>query len=235
MAIIGPADLPSVLKLRSEPMKKYVLSKMGHPMTEVEISEDVWETIWKVAGDFIAGYFPREQKLAVFYTSPLQSTYPLPKDAYWVQEVSWDPVTTRITDVFGAESFLFCVSDSFKILDKFGSLQYVADWKKSWKAKTPFGDSNLQIKRHPNDRQLPKVRVQYDGGAVEATSNHVIQVDGKWREFEEVQIGQDLSGIDTIRSVTGKTYFTSTDSIGIRAKTSGCYFGCNEGEPVLIH
>lgn len=111
MAILGPTDLPSVLKLRSEPMKKYVLSKLGHPVTEVEMTEDQWETIWRVAGDFIAGYFPREQKLGVFYTSPLQSTYPLPKDAYWVQEVSWDPVTTRIDDVFGAESFLFNIGN----------------------------------------------------------------------------------------------------------------------------
>lgn len=111
MAIMGPADLPSILKLRSEPMKKYVLSKLGHPITEVEITEDQWETIWRVAGDFIASYFPREQKLAVFWTSPLQPTYPLPEDAYWVQEVAWDPVTTRIDDVFGAESFLFNIGN----------------------------------------------------------------------------------------------------------------------------
>lgn len=111
MAILAPAELPSVLKVRSEPMKKYVLSKLGFPVTEVEITEDQWETIFRVAGDFIAGYFPREQKLAVFWTTPLQSTYPLPSDAYWVQSVNWDPVTTRIDDVFGAESFLFNIGN----------------------------------------------------------------------------------------------------------------------------
>jgi hypothetical protein len=111
MAIIGPADLPSILKVRSEPMKKYVLSKLGHPHVMVELSEDQWETIYRVAGDFIAGYFPKEQRLAVFYTNPLQSTYPLPADAYWVQQVQWDPVTTRIDDVFGAESFLFNIGN----------------------------------------------------------------------------------------------------------------------------
>jgi hypothetical protein len=111
MAILAPADLPSVLKVRSEPMKKYVLSKLGHPITEVEITEDQWEVIFRVSGDFIAGYFPHEQKLAVFWTSPLQSTYPLPSDAYWVQQVNWDPVTTRIDDVFGAESFLFNIGN----------------------------------------------------------------------------------------------------------------------------
>jgi hypothetical protein len=111
MAIMAPADLPSILKVRSEPMKKYVLSKLGFPVTEVEITEDQWETIWRVSGDFIAQYFPREQKLGLFWTTPLQSTYPLPEDAYWIQEVSWDPVTTRIDDVFGAESFLFNIGN----------------------------------------------------------------------------------------------------------------------------
>jgi len=111
MAILAPAELPSVLKVRSEPMKKYVLSKLGYPVTEVEITEDQWETIFRVSGDFISGYFPREQKLATFWTTPLQCTYPLPKDAYWVQSVNWDPVTTRIDDVFGAESFLFNIGN----------------------------------------------------------------------------------------------------------------------------
>ena len=40
-----------------------------------------------------------------------QSTYPMPSDAYWIQSVSWDPVTTRIDDVFGAESFLFNIGN----------------------------------------------------------------------------------------------------------------------------
>lgn len=111
MAIMAPADLPAILKVRSEPMKKYVLSKLGFPAVEVEIHEDQWETIFKVSGDFIAGYFPREQKLGVFWTTPLKSTYPLPQDAYWVQSVNWDPVTTRIDDVFGAESFLFNIGN----------------------------------------------------------------------------------------------------------------------------
>ncbi len=111
MAIIAPADLPAVLKVDSREMKKYVLSKLGYPVVEAEIMEDQWEVIFRVAGDFIAGYFPREQNLAVFNTTPLQSTYPLPQDAYWVQQVNWDPVTTRIDDVFGAESFLFNIGN----------------------------------------------------------------------------------------------------------------------------
>lgn len=235
MAIIAPADLPSVLKVRSEPMKKYVLSKLGYPVIECEITEDMWETIFRVAGDFIAGYFPREQKLAMFWTSPLQSTYPLPKDAYWIQEVAWDPVTTRIDDVFGAESFLFCVSPDFMILDKFGSLQPIGDWKKQWKAKTPFGDSGLSIKNHQNNRLLPKMRIKYENGTVEATANHVLQVNGKWREFGEVIIGDKLAGVKNTVGVQNIEVFESTDAIGLRANKSGCYYGCTSGDPILIH
>jgi hypothetical protein len=235
MAILAPTELPSILRVRSEPMKKYVLSKLGFPVTEVEITEDQWETIWRVSGDFIAQYFPREQKLGMFYTTPLQPTYPLPEDAYWVQEVAWDPVTTRIDDVFGAESFLFCLSPEFQILDKFGELQPLGDWKKAWKAKTPFGDSNLSIKCHNNKRMLPKIRIHYDSGIIEATSNHVLQCNLKWREFGEVKIGDKLSGIKDTLGVQNLELFESTDAISLRANKSGCYYGCTSGSPILIH
>lgn len=234
MAILAPADLPSVLKVRSDPMKKYVLSKMGHPITEVEISEDQWETIFRVAGDFIAGYFPREQKLAMFYTTPLQSTYPLPDDAYWVQEVHWDPVTTRIDDVFGAESFLFCVSPEFLILDKDGSLQPVGDWKSKWKASTPYGPRAMQIVERDNDKMLPKLRIVYDNGYVEATNNHVIKSDGKWRELSEIKKGDLVHGVKNMLEVQNIQVFESTDAISLRS-TVGCYYGCTKGSPILIH
>lgn len=235
MAIIAPADLPSVLKVRSEPMKKFVLSKMGYPNVDVEITEDQWETIWKVSGDLIAGYFPREQKLAMFYTTPLQSTYPLPKDAYWVQSVNWDPVTTRIDDVFGAESFLFCVSEEFMVLDKDSKLQHIGDWKRHWKAKTPFGNSNLTIKRHENERLLPKVRITYEDGVVEATANHVLECNSKWREFSEVHVDDILSGVKNKLKVQNIEVYESTEALGLRANTSGCYYGCTAGNPILIH
>jgi hypothetical protein len=111
MAIIGPNDLPVILKVRTDPMKKYVLSELGHPGVDVEITEDQFESVIRVTGDFISTYFPREQKFAFFMTQPLIPTYPMPDDAYWIQEVSWDPVTTRIDDVFGAESFLFNIGN----------------------------------------------------------------------------------------------------------------------------
>lgn len=111
MAIIGPADLPVVLKTPSDPIKAYVLTKLGYPSVNVELHEQQFEIILRTAGDWIAGYFPREQRLAVFYTNPLQTTYPMPSDAYWIQEVSWDPLTTRVNDIFSAESFLFSVGN----------------------------------------------------------------------------------------------------------------------------
>ena len=111
MAIIAPVDLPVILKVNSDPLKKYVLSQLGYPAVDVEITEDQFESVLRVTGDFISTYFPREQKLSVFWTQPLVPTYPMPEDAYWIQEVSWDPVTTRIDDVFGAESFLFNIGN----------------------------------------------------------------------------------------------------------------------------
>ncbi len=111
MAIIGPNDLPAILKVSSDPMKGYVLRSLGYPNIAVEITEDQLESALRVTGDFIAQFFPREQRFAVFYTNPLQPTYPMPEDAYWVQEVSWDPITTRIDDVFGAESYLFNIGN----------------------------------------------------------------------------------------------------------------------------
>jgi hypothetical protein len=111
MAIVGPRDLPVVLKLNSDPMKAYVMAQLGSPAVAVEVSEDQFEIALRTTCDFICGYFPREQKLALFYTQPLVATYPMPEDAYWIQEVQWDPVTTRIDDVFGAESFLFNIDN----------------------------------------------------------------------------------------------------------------------------
>ena len=90
MAIIAPRDLPVVLQVRDDPMKKYALSKLGHAGVEVEMTEDQFESVLRITGDFAAGYFPREQKFAYFYTQPLVPTYPMPEDAYWIQNVRLD-------------------------------------------------------------------------------------------------------------------------------------------------
>ena len=130
MAIVGPADLHSVLKVKSDPCKKYIFSKLGYPQVNVEIHEDQLETLLRTAGDFIAGYFPREQRLAVFYTTPLKNTYPMPADAYWIQSCNWDPLTTRIDDVFGAESFLFNIGNISGIQNILVDYHLLASYRK---------------------------------------------------------------------------------------------------------
>ncbi len=105
--ISGPGGVgPSILKVNSDPMKKYILHKLGYPNINVELTDEQLEDIIRVSGDFIATYFPREQKIATFYTIPLQPTYPLPDDAYWVEEVSWDPYAAKVDDLFGADYYL---------------------------------------------------------------------------------------------------------------------------------
>lgn len=229
--------MPSILKVRSEPMKKYVLSKLGYPQVAVELSEDQFESIYRVAGDFIAGYFPREQKLSLFWTSPLKSTYPLPKDAYWIQHVSWDPVTSRIDDVFGAESFLFCATPDLKILAVDGSLQPILDWKPHWRAKSPFGKTRIKKKDNSEmvRRPLSKVKISYGAGTIEAYSNHIIRAEDRWLEFGEVEVGHKLEGKSIRFSVDNIEVNEGISPISIKAVDSGCYYGCIEGEPVILH
>ena len=111
MAITGPSEGPVVLKLDSNPIKAEVMSHFGHPTIRVELEETHFEMILRTAGDFLAGYFPHEEKRAYFYTKPLVDEYPLPSDAYWIKQVMWDPSITRIGDVFGSESYLFNVGN----------------------------------------------------------------------------------------------------------------------------
>jgi hypothetical protein len=111
MAIIGPEQLPIVLKVDSNPLKFHILSQLGHPVVQVELAEPQFEQALRSTGDFVAHYFPLEERMAYFMTQPLQAEYPIPDDAYWIRNVVWDPTTTRIDDIFGAESFLFNIGN----------------------------------------------------------------------------------------------------------------------------
>jgi len=111
MAILGPDQLPAVLQVPSDPIKMETLSTLGHPVVHVELTEPQLEQVIRTTGDFIAQYFQFEQRYAYFYTQPLVNDYPLPQDAYWIRDVKWDPATTRLNDIFGAESFLFNVGN----------------------------------------------------------------------------------------------------------------------------
>lgn len=107
----GGQGCGAVLKLDTNPTKMEVLTHFGHPNVRVEITEEQFESIFRSAGDFIAGYFPFEEQIATFYTKPLVNEYDLPPNAYWIKQVFWDPAVTRIGDIFGAESFLFNIGN----------------------------------------------------------------------------------------------------------------------------
>ena len=111
MAIIGPPNLPQVLKADSNPLKLRVLHHFGHPNIRVELTEEQLEEMLRVTGDFISQYFPLEERYAYFYTQPLVTKYDLPEDAYWIREVAWDPAVSRINDIFSADMFLFNIGN----------------------------------------------------------------------------------------------------------------------------
>lgn len=106
MAIIGPSDLPVVLKVPSDGMKKYILTSLGFPTVDVELTEDQMEVILRNTGDFISGYFPQEQRYTWFMTRPMTTTYPMPQGAYWITDVQWDPMSTNVSDIFGVDYYL---------------------------------------------------------------------------------------------------------------------------------
>jgi len=237
MAILGPSELPYVLKVDSEPIKKYVLSKLGLSSVEVEVSEDQWETVLKTTGNFIAHYLSKEQRFAVFYSTPLVSTYPLPNDAYWVQEVAWDPVSTNIGDVFGAESFLFCFADGMMVLRDDGVLVDLAEWKPEFKAKTPYGPRKLILERHEQDQEL--VEVVYEGGLLKCTPNHPIKING---------IDDMINDWVEAKAVTGEAIGVGCKNKILNVKAAGfgptttiyvvgahCFYGCHGGQPILVH
>lgn len=238
MAITGPDDLPAVLKIDSEPIKKYVLTKLGHPTVEVELSEDQFETILRTSGDFIAHYLPKEQKLAYFYTQPLKSSYDMPEDAYWVQEVQWDPVTTRIGDVFGAESYLFCFADSTNIIRSDGEHINISKWLPEYMAKTPFGDRYLRLERHDEPQSL--VRILYKDGSIECTPNHPFKTNGlddiisDW-ECAADCIDHDLVTIDGSTKCNKVEYIEQGPTTTVYALGAHCFYACMNGVPVLVH
>ena len=234
MAIISPADLPVVLRVQSDPMKAYVLAKLGFPHVDVEISEQQMEIVLRNTGDFIAGYFPREQKFAVFYTTPLVSTYPMPDDAYWIQEVSWDPITTRIDDVFGAESFLFCWPGGTHLLTVEGPKTCEEIAQEKHKVITPFGPREPRIKW--NKKQQPIQILKTKNDYLICVPNHPINLNDKFRMAIEGFPGTRLrdsndkpqSIIDRDRSTTTGTWSVGTDN--------GCYYASALGkEFYLVH
>jgi len=156
MAIISPTDLPKVLRVDSNPLKLRILHHFGHPNVRVELTEEQLEEMLRVVGDFIAQYFPKEERYAFFYTKPLVATYDLPEDAYWVREVGWDPVVTRINDIFSAEMFLFNIGNitgiqnmllDYHLLQAYRKFsQRILSTEGSWEVG---GDNKIRLKPTP--------------------------------------------------------------------------------------
>ena len=166
MAIITKEQLPVVLKMQSDVMKFEILSTLGHPTVLVELTEPQMEQAIRTTGDFIAQYFPNEQKYAYFWTKPLINEYELPHDAYWVQDVKWDPATTRIGDIFGAESFLFNVGNVTGIQNILLDYHYLQAYRKfSQKVLATEGQwelkGNNKIRLFPTPRGAFPVVVEY--------------------------------------------------------------------------
>lgn len=181
MAILGPTELPAIFKIDGQEtlaMKKYVLTKLGHPTVEVEITEDQLESVLRVTGDFISHYFPREQKLAYFNTTPLQSEYPMPADAYWVEDVQWDPSVTRIGDVFGAECVVpnSIVRTSGGLTDA-GNVR-VGDEILSYDSNGEVIKSLISAKKF-NEKKCYKISA--GGRSIITSGDHLYLTDDGWR------------------------------------------------------
>ena len=236
MAILGPDQLPAVLQVPSDPIKMETLSTLGHPVVHVELTEPMLEQVIRTTGDFIAQYFQHEQRYAYFYTQPLVNDYPLPPDAYWVRDVKWDPATTRINDIFGAESFLFCFPKATKILDKDGSLQDVREWKSEWKVKTPYGSRRINIFKR-NSKNIQQARqIVYETGKLVSTINHpIFSVNRGWLNNDQFVVGDVLRGTNLDRKVTSFVDGGMIESYAVDVPRAQCLFACLEGEPVLVH
>ena len=235
MAIVGPKDLPVVLKLNPDPIKAYCLAKLGHPGVDVEVTEAQFEIAFRSACDFIAGYFPREQRLKVFYTQPLQPTYPMPEDAYWIQEVKWDPVSTRIDDVFGAESFLFSLPGGSQLLTTEGP-KTCEDISNNPKCRltTPFGPRKPLMRWNPKRQPIQVMRTEDDYLA--CTPNHPVNIDKKFRMAIVGFPGLNLlDADDKSREIIDRDR-VHTDGTWSVVTNSGCFYASALGKRFfLIH
>jgi len=231
---MSPSELPVVLKLRTDSMKHYVLSQLGHPYVDVEITEPQLESAIRVTGDFISGYFPREERLAVFNTRPLVPTYPLPTDAYWIKEVSWDPITTRIDDVFGAERYLFCAPGGTQLLTTNGPKACETIDVEKDKLVTPFGVSNLKLRWNPVKQPIQVLQTEKDYLAY--TPNHPINLDNKFRMaivgFPGMKL---LNSKDQQPEIIDRDRVSTEGTWSIETKC-GCYYASVLGkEFYLVH
>lgn len=244
MAIIGPAQLPLVLRVPSEPVKFEILATLGHPQVHVELTEDQLEQIIRTTGDFIAQYFPLEERYAYFYTQPFVSEYPLPADAYWVREINWDPATVRIGDIFSAESFLFNVGNvsgiqnlllDFHLLQAYRKFsQKILGTEGRWEVK---GDNMIRL--FPTPRGSFPVVIEYIPIVHRFRSPQAREVTKRMLVAEaKIILGNIRSKFGGIPSPDGGTMNLNGDALrteGQAEKEQALMDALNLGEPLGIY
>jgi len=230
MAILGPADLPVVLKVSSNQLKFHAISQLGHPVCLIEIGEAQMEQILRSTGDWISQYFPLEERYAFFMTQPLQAEYPIPEGAYWIRNVKWDPATTRIDDIFSAESFLFSHSASSFLLSNKGPKnadELLAD--KKLKLVTPFGLRKPLVRW--NERKQPAVTIKTINDELTCTINHPIMCNGDYIPAGTCKVGDVLSDKDSADITITEVVKHEIDGSWSIQTNVGCYYvstNCNQ-------
>lgn len=244
MAIIGPPDLPVVLKVPSDPIKMWVMHTLGHPTVMVELQEPQLEQAIQTTGDFIATYFPFEEKYAYFMTQPLISEYDLPVDAYWVRDVKWDPATTQIGDIFGAESFLFNVGNvtgiqnillDYHLLQAYRKFSHkILGTEGQWEVK---GDNKIRL--FPTPRGSYPVLIEYFPAVTRFRTPWAREITKRAMVAEaKIILGNIRSKFGGIPSPDGGTMTLNGDSMrteGQQEKEKAVQDAILHGEPLGIH
>ncbi len=235
MAILTKADLPYVLRVPSAPIKSYVMSKLGHPTVAIELTEDQLEIAIRNVGNFIAGYFPREQRLATFSTTPLQSTYPMPSDAYWIQSVDWDPFTTNVNDIFGTSAYLYCFPGGTRLLTTRGARtceEVAADPKA--RLVTPFGNRKPRMRWNAVEQPIQMMQTEHDYLA--CTPNHPVNLEHKFQMAILGFTGMRLLGSnDKQVEIVDRDRLTTPGTWSVETR-SGCFYASALGKQFyLVH
>jgi len=235
MAILGPSELPLVLKVDSDPLKALAIHEFGHPVVLVELMEPQFEIVLRRIGDFIAEYFPLQGRFAFIQTQPLVAEYPLPDDAYWIQNISWDPATTRIDDIFGAESFLFSFGPGTKLFNYNGEISCEdLSKKENQKIKTPYGFRKVGIRW--NKRKQPAIKIFTDNDSLTCTPNHPIKINGNYSIASDCKIGDNLEAMNGNKCKVINIEETNIEGSWSIKSPVGCYYASSNGnEYYMVH
>lgn len=235
MAIIGPEQLPAICHYASDPVKFEVLSTLGHPTVLVELTEPQLEQAIRVTGDFIAQYFPFVEKYAYFQAQPLVSTYDIPADAYWIKDVKWDPATTRIGDIFGAEC-----CDCSVYIDTINGSKLAGDMKEGdevWSYNESTGKLEkdiIEIRKESGEKDCFEVKTEC-GLTVRTSEKHKYLTEDGWLILKNLTIGKKLrcykNGITYLSAIKSINNIGSRQTIDFQIKNNRNFIG----NGIIIH